>query len=197
MSKKCNNCGFQGLNDNSKYCSRCGAILPEQPEKPSINSFVQAKDEGQIPVKKGSQIRGKIAKGCFYYIVFCGVLVSICLIIAATMFFFAHIGQNNSGNTQVMPTISTPINQDFSSMALTINDLPQGWITEGNPTQNATMYRSTFVLLGGSRGIPLTFTMTKYSSATEAETTFNQQKSAITNVRVDSLNIGDEGFDYQ
>jgi len=101
-----------------------------------------------------------------------------------------------SATSKTTTTVSN-INQDFSSMALTINDLPNGWMTSGEPTKNATFFEANFVYIGGSTGIPMAFTITKYPSVNNAKTAFSQMKSAITTVRVDSLNIGDEGFGYQ
>jgi len=100
--------------------------------------------------------------------------------------------------TQIKTTTTVSnINQDFSSMALTINDLPSGWMTSGEPTKSATNYGANFIYVGQSMAIPLAFEITKYPSVNNAKTTFSQMKSNITTVRVDSLNIGDEGFGYQ
>ena len=106
------------------------------------------------------------------------------------------ITKSPSASVKTTTTVSN-INQDFSSMALTMNDLPNGWITSGDPTKNATMYEAKFVYVGGSSGVPLTFTISKYPSVDGAKIKFSQMKSEITNVRVDSLNVGDEGFGYQ
>ena len=137
------------------------------------------------------------------------VILLICLIGMGFVFISGCTSTDNQASTVTTSIIKSPstpvkttttvsnINQDFSSMALTINDLPHGWMTSGDPTKNATMYQADFVYIGGSTGIPLTFTINKYPSVNNAKTTFSQMKSAITNVRVDSLYIGDEGFGYQ
>jgi len=111
-----------------------------------------------------------------------------------------NVGSSNVERSSLQNTVTQPetINQDFSSMALTINDLPQGSTEYGTPTQNTTTYQAKFVYKSGSTGVPLTFTITKYPSVTDAETTFNQQKSGIAkNMSVTSLTIGDEGFNFQ
>lgn len=105
---------------------------------------------------------------------------------------------SNSQSFPVKTTIAeSNINQDFSSMALTINDLPHGWMTSGDPTKNTTRYEQSFIYIGGSSGVPLTFTISKYSTVEGAKTAFQQMKSGITNVRVDALAVGNEGFGYQ
>ena len=151
-----------------------------------------------------------------YILVFDAVIfmkkILVALLICLIGIGFVIVSGCSSTNSQSSGTISTSksqstpvkttttagnINQDFSSMALTINDLPHGWMTSGDPTINATRYESKFVYIRGSTGVPLTFTITKYPSVNNAKTIFSQMKSAITNVRVDSLDIGDEGLGYQ
>lgn len=89
--------------------------------------------------------------------------------------------------------------KDLSSIALTINDLPHGWITGESPNVTQTQYNSKFYYVGGSRsvGIPLYFEIKAYSSFEEAKDAYNEGKSEITRVRVDPVDIGNEGYAYQ
>ena len=101
------------------------------------------------------------------------VILLICLIGMGFVFISGCTSTDNQASTVTTSIIKSPstpvkttttvsnINQDFSSMALTINDLPHGWMTSGDPTKNATMYQADFVYSGGSTGIPLTFTINK------------------------------------
>lgn len=102
------------------------------------------------------------------------------------------------------PTVTTKtpvpeknINQDFSSIALTISDLPRGWMTSGTPIKNETMYQSEFLYIGSTWPIQLTFTLKKYSTVDDAKNIFQQEKSETTDVRVNALDIGKEGFGYE
>lgn len=89
--------------------------------------------------------------------------------------------------------------KDLSSIALTINDLPHGWITGESPNVTQTQYNSKFYYVGSSRsvGIPLYFEIKAYSSTEEAKNAYNGGKSEITRVRLDSVDIGNEGYAYQ
>lgn len=99
--------------------------------------------------------------------------------------------------TTVVPQPETVVTKDFETMALTINDLPHGWIKSGAPTTTDTTYEMEFVNPGGSNGVLLTFSIDRYATIDKAKKDFDLRKSKVTEVKVDALSIGDEGFGYQ
>ena len=108
MSRTCDKCGFQNLDDSSKYCSRCGSTLAEPIKKPSTNSLPQVNDEGQFP-KKNSGCQW-IAKGIFYYIVISGVIVVGLIIIVGIWSIVAPNEFSKTTSPTPIPTImATPV----------------------------------------------------------------------------------------
>lgn len=99
--------------------------------------------------------------------------------------------------TTAVPQIETVVTKDLETVALTINDLPHGWIKSGAPTTTGTGYEMVFVNPSGPNGVALTVLIDRYATIDEASEDFTLQKSKITEVRVDTLNLGDEGFGYQ
>jgi len=90
------------------------------------------------------------------------------------------------------------ITKSFSEFALTINDLPNGWMGNGAPTVTENGYDSSFVNINsGSNAITLTFSTIKYPTVDEAKIAYASKKSQITDIKVNSINAGNEGFAYQ
>jgi hypothetical protein len=90
------------------------------------------------------------------------------------------------------------ITKSFSEFALTINDLPNGWMANGAPTVTENGYQSSFMNINtGSNAVTLTFSTTKYPTVDEAKTVYANQKSQVTDVKVNPINAGNEGFAYQ
>jgi hypothetical protein len=84
MAKFCQECGSKINDEKSVFCKNCEMKLnAELPKKPSINSFTQPKDEGQIP--KNNSTGEIITKAIFYYVLIGGVAVVVCIIFAAIM----------------------------------------------------------------------------------------------------------------
>jgi len=100
--------------------------------------------------------------------------------------------------TQPKPApVVTNVNKDLSSIALTINDLPHGWLGSEKPVFNETHYSAKFVNIGGSVGVVLYFDIIRLDSVDLAKASFSAAKSDITDTRVDALSIGDEAFGFQ
>ena len=97
MSRTCDKCGFQNLDDSSKYCSRCGLTLAEHIKKPSTNSLPHGKDENSTCQW--------IAKGIFYYIVISGVIVVGLIIIVGIWSIVAPNEFSKTTSPTLIPTI--------------------------------------------------------------------------------------------
>lgn len=103
MAKVCKKCHNVYDDDEVIFCKYCGTKVVSD-LSPSTNSLTQIKDEGQIPPKKGSDLQGKIVTGCFYYILISGIVVVLCIIIAAVGYTFSNNPQSNSVNPQIIAT---------------------------------------------------------------------------------------------
>lgn len=105
---------------------------------------------------------------------------------------------------QNVNSMSTPTNQieervtkELSDIAITINDLPNNWMVQGDPVITTNDYSSSFIYLGGSVGVPLNFYIHRYSSIDEAKSSYKNGKDSVTEVKVNELTIGDGGYAYQ
>ncbi len=118
------------------------------------------------------------------------------ILIFATLFAGCS-DQYSSSMATPTPPVDVMISKNFSTIVLPVNDLPYNCIVQGEPTISENEYTSTIVYIGGSTDIPLTFKIKRYPTVDQAKSEFIQKKNSITDVRVDNLNIGREGFGYQ
>lgn len=98
--------------------------------------------------------------------------------------------------TTTVSQTETVVTKDFEKMALTINDLPHGWIKEGTPVVTDTKYEAEFIY-PSSNAVLLTVSMERYATIDAAKEELNLRKNKVTEVRVDTLKIGNEGFGFQ
>jgi len=101
--------------------------------------------------------------------------------------------------TQIVP--STPVftepvySGDLSSVALTIYDLPNGWIKPEAAISTSSEYSVKFVSLNSA---VLDFTVKRYSSVDDAKRAFLNAKSSIVDPSdAITLKIGDEAYGLQ
>ena len=98
--------------------------------------------------------------------------------------------------TTTVSQTETVVTKDFERMALTINDLPHGWIKEGNPVITDTKHEAKFIY-PSSNAVVLTVSIERYATIDAAKEELNLRKNKVTEVRVDTLKIGNEGFGFQ
>lgn len=98
--------------------------------------------------------------------------------------------------TTTVSQTETVVTKDFEKMALTINDLPHGWIKEGTPVVTDTKHEAKFIY-PSSNAVLLTVSMERYATIDAAKEELNLRKNKVTEVRVDTLKIGNEGFGFQ
>lgn len=84
----------------------------------------------------------------------------------------------------------------MSSIALTINDLPTGWKTFGDAEISKEKYSSKFVRVEGLTPYFVYLDITRNSTIDQAKTEYTSKRAEITQYKVESVNIGDEGFGY-
>jgi len=87
------------------------------------------------------------------------------------------------------------ITQDLGSMALTLNDLPSGWLGgEAGVTEDT--YTSQFFTDSENDEALVEQTITRYPGITEARQELNSQRAQATDVTIETINLGNEGFGY-
>jgi len=215
--KKCSACGASIEDENRYYCKSCGAyLLGDQSEKTSPNKNVLGKkpdilvassrissvpqsDGVYIPPithpigqhKKTSVQKAPASHSLLYY---AGWL--IIGIILAELF----TGYINFSQTQMESVLTSNSNtliiQDLPSMALTINDLPTGWMSQGGGgTSNS--YSIDFLKTTMYSGGMVKLIITRYSTIEQAKQEYILSRAqAPTNVKIESIYVGNEGFAY-
>jgi hypothetical protein len=142
----------------------------------------------------------------------CGGIILLIVISA----IFSAIGSNSSNHSSASPTSTANsysqstttraisdsseqiVSKSFSEIALTINDLPNGWMVQGTPIVTDDQYVAEFLNINvGSTAIKLNFSITKYPTIDKAKKEYISKKSQVTNVKVNPITAGDEGFAYQ
>ncbi|MCX6692412.1 MAG: zinc ribbon domain-containing protein [Methanoregula sp.] len=123
-----------------------------------------------------------------------GVLLFIVLIAVAILSQSGNLTSFSLRNSATDTTITT---KDLSSMALTINDFPTGWKMSSTISSNSTTYHNQFSNVGDIFDASVVYlNMFKYDTIDEAKTQYNSKKGKITTVKVESVNLGNEGFGY-
>lgn len=84
---------------------------------------------------------------------------------------------------------------DLSSMALTLNDFPQGWIeTTRGGSENS--YSVQFVETSGENPGLVDINITRYASTDAAGQQFTLRRGQAYGVDVETINLGNEGFGF-
>jgi len=78
--------------------------------------------------------------------------------------------------TTTISQAETVVTKDFEKMALTINDLPHGWIKEGTPVVTDTKYEAEFIY-PSSNAVLLTVSMERYATIDAAKEELNLRKN--------------------
>ncbi len=208
-TKKCPQCGAPVIDESRYYCKQCGAyIRTSQDRKVSLTEDASGaktsiKKPAIIPgihqntgtltiikpepgvVKRKNNLANPIVKkiGIVFF-----VLVGIALV--------AWIGiPLLESETIQQPDNDVPVLQDLNSMTLTINDFPQGWIrSDEEVTEDA--YSAQFFTASENNGALVEQTITKYPGIEEARLELTTERVQVTDVAVESVNLGNEGFGY-
>jgi len=87
------------------------------------------------------------------------------------------------------------IAQDLSSMALTLNDLPLGWIS-GEVGDTGDAYSAHFFTGSENNEALVEQTITRYTGIEEAKKELNSERAQATDVTIETINLGNDGFGY-
>jgi len=208
-TKNCPQCGAPVIDENRYYCKQCGAYIRNKQDR--IVSLTEELSGAKTSIKKPAIIPGihqntgtrTIIKpepgvvkrninlanptvkkiGIVFF-----VLVGIALV--------AWIGVPllESGTIQ-QPDSDVLVPQDLNSMTLTINDFPSGWIrSDAEETKDA--YSAKFFTASENNGALVEQTITRYPGIEEARLEFTTERAQVTDVAVESVNLGNEGFGY-
>jgi DNA-directed RNA polymerase subunit RPC12/RpoP len=87
------------------------------------------------------------------------------------------------------------ITQDLGSMALTLSDLPSGWVS-GEAEGTGDTYSVQFFTESENNEALVEQNITRYPGREEARQELNSQRAQATDVPVETINLGDEGFGF-
>ena len=87
------------------------------------------------------------------------------------------------------------ITQDLDSMALTLSDLPSGWLS-GEAEITGDAYSAQFFSDSENNEALVEQTITRYPGREEARQELQSQRAQATDVTIETINLGNEGFGY-
>src|SRR5208337_5427561 len=190
MAKFCPECGSP-LIESSKFCTNCGAKIPvistdertsvaqsetaQQPTHPSwyIPPVTKESATNQIPEQQGTKSTPKKRSPLEWIAICCGGAILLVIVAA----FIAGMYQ---GVTSSSSSTDSVYNQDLSSMALTINDLPTGWETFGTAIDTNNHYNSEFLQVVGLTPYTVYQDITRNTSVDDAKASYSLRKGEVT-----------------
>ncbi|MDD1701295.1 MAG: zinc ribbon domain-containing protein [Methanoregula sp.] len=219
--KICPHCKEPVFDENRYYCKKCGAYihatessthslekssLKQLGNKPVIIPGIYQntqttkieRDEPEVIKKPIIPIKPKmkIPKVNPFIILF--------VIAGVIILAWAGISLSGSGNSVItggnvgnnLPSDNDLlISQDLSSMALTINDLPQGWISRGgSDTGNA--YSAQFEKMSEESPALVELNIARYGSTDASRQQFTSLRAQASGFDIETLNLGNEGFGF-
>ena len=221
-AKICPHCNEPVVDLNRYYCKKCGAYIRDTESSmlssgkstlkppviiPGIYQNTQTTktekhepaviNRTSIPIKPKVKIpKVKIPKVNPFIVLF--------IIAGVIILAWAGISLSGSGNSVItggnvgnnLPSDNDLlIEQDLSSMALTINDLPQGWIGRGGgDTGNA--FSAQFEKSSEESLALVELNITRYGSTDAARQQFSSLRAQASGFDIETINIGNEGFGF-
>ena len=150
-----------------------------------------------IPIKPKVKIpKVKIPKVNPFIVLFiiAGVIILAGAWISLSGSANSEITGGNVGNNLPSDNVLL-ISQDLSSMALTINDFPQGWIVRGGgDTGNA--YSAQFEKSSEESPALVELNITRYGSTDTARQQFTSLRAQASGFDIETINLGNEGFGF-
>jgi len=205
----CPGCAHPIMVDNSQFCPKCGTKLPvtspevqppaarpatvQQPNYPTyIPPLSSGPSSSQTPApQQQNSITDSLTKkrsAGEWIAICCGGI--ILLVIVSAVLTGMSDGIRSSTSKDVIST------QDLSSMALTINDLPTGWtVSEPAAFKNGN-FSVNFMRVAGFSGYFVYLDIFKYPTVESAKTAYQSDKAKITQYKVESVYLGNEGYGY-
>ena len=208
--KNCPECGAPIIDENRYYCKTCGAYIRDnQGRKASVmdDSSSGSKASGKKPViipgihqntgtrtiikpepvvmERTIDLANPTLKKVGI-IVFVLVGIVILLLSAVTLLQSGPVQQSDR---------DVLITQDLDSMTLTLDDLPPGWMS-GEAEGTADVYSAQFFIASGNSEGLVEQTITRFPGIEEAKLELNSERAQATDLTIETLNLGNEGFGY-
>jgi DNA-directed RNA polymerase subunit RPC12/RpoP len=123
-----------------------------------------------------------------------GLLLILILIgFISGMITASKIGSSIPGSSSDSDTLVT---QNLQSMALTINDMPNGWTGSGSLSATGDTYSASFVKPSMYSPEMVKLNIQKFPTIDKAKTEYNSLKAQAPDVKIETVNLGNEGFGY-
>ena len=208
-TKNCPQCHAPVIDESRYYCKTCGAYIRDvqagkgslTDDLPSsqasvkrpviISGIYQNSGTGTIikpePGQKKRSIdlsKPTVKKMMVFAIVLGGILLLV----------WGGVTLLDSG-TILQSDSDVLITQDLGSMALTLSDLPSGWIS-GEAGVTGDAYSAQFFSDSENNEALVEQTITRYSGIEEARQELNSQRAQATDVPIETITLGNEGFGY-
>jgi len=206
-TKNCPQCHAPIIDERRYYCKTCGAYIRDTQEgkvsltddpsglkasikKPVIlsglyqNTWTRIKPESGVKKRMIDLSNPVVRKIGFLFIILAGTVLLVWS--GVTLLESGTILQTNS---------DVLITQDLSSMALTLNDLPSGWVS-GEAGYTGDIYSAQFFTDSGNSEALVEQTITRYPGIEEAKLELNTERSRATDITIETINLGNEGFGF-
>lgn len=208
-TKNCPQCGAPIIDKSRYYCKTCGAYirdtqarevsLTDDPsgskasiKKPVIIPGIYRNTGTRTIIKPEPGVMKRTIDLSNPAVKKIGILL---FILAGTILLvWSGVTLLESG-TILQSNSDVLITQDLSSMVLTLNDLPPGWVSNAaGGTEDA--YSAQFFTGSENSEALVEQTITRYPSIEEAKLELNSERAQAMDITIETINLGNEGFGY-
>lgn len=210
MAKFCPECAHPIIDGNSQFCPKCGERLPiaspelqhptaqqpgvQQPTHPSyyIPPISASPSSVQTPTPQQSittEEANKPRSTGEWIAICCGGVILLVVVSAFLVGMASNLPSASASDDKI-------ITQDLSSMAITINDLPTGWTVSKPAAIKNGNFSVNFIRVAGFSANVVYLDIFKYPTVESAKTAYQSGKAKITQYKVESVYLGNEGYGY-
>ena len=217
-AKICPQCGEPIIDENRYYCKNCGAYIrvdqsttiSSKEKTPAtkpldIKPVISLEVNNNLQTNSVTQQEPTVIKGArkpsnqnasLWGLLIRLVFALVFIWIGINLLGLGNLGFDNFNFGNILQSNKDVyITQDLSSMALTVNDLPSGWIGGGGGgTGNS--YSTSFVYPSQFSGGVVTLHITRYTKIENARNEYLSRYANAPTVKLETLNLGNEGFGY-
>jgi len=208
-AKTCPQCGAPSFDESRYYCKTCGAYirdtragkvsLTDDPpgskasiKRPVIIPGVYQNTGTRTIIKPEPDVMKRTIDLSKPAVMKVGILLFV--LAGIVLLVWSGVTLLESG-TILQSDSDVLITQDLSSMALTLNDLPSGWVNDAaGGTGDA--YSAHFFTDSENSEALMEQTITRYPGLEEAKRELNSERAQATDVTIETMNLGNEGFGY-
>ncbi|GEM_PF-4688204 len=208
-TKNCPHCGAPIIDESRYYCNACGAYVKDtQERKVSLaNDLSGSKTSIKKPViipgihqNKGTGILIKpepaVKKRKIDLANPTVKKIGIVLFILAGIALLVWSGIRLLESGTILESDSDVlIIQDLSTMSLTLDDFPSGWIS-GDAVSTEDAFSAQFFSSSMNSEALVEQTVTRYPGIEEARLELKTERSLVTDVPLETITLGNEGFGY-